>query len=412
MFSTMLQTTRKVRFPAGHTIFCEGDMVDCVYIVESGSVRICAHTGMDAEVQIGMITQGEMFGEMALIDQVCRNASAIAHNDVELLVIPRDYFESRIDAADPLIQLCMKLLMQRYREMRDNFHAALEGHYSSPAPDQRPRHYLAETDKEKRRLEAESELVGGLKRQEFVLHYQPIVRLADGHWVGCEALIRWEHPQRGLVAPSDFIPLAEETGLINPMGSWIIQAACKALARFNAQTAQHLFMSINLSCRQIEPKRLVEEVASVVDSTGVSPSQLKFEVTESLLMQDPELALSALTELRSLGVKIALDDFGTGYSSFSYLHRFPIDSLKIDRSFVSKMGADGKSREIVHALCTLARSIGITVIAEGIESADEVQALHRFGAEYGQGYYFSRPVPETVLRDRLHALSLSPGSAK
>jgi len=391
----------KACFPAGHTIFNEGDVGDCVYIVELGEVSIFAHTGGVSEVQIGLITEGEMFGEMALIDHAVRQASAIAKTDVELLVIPRDYFESRIATADPLIRLCMKLLMQRYREMRDHFHAALEGRHNVSASGKRPRHYLQETDNEKKRLEAESELVGGLERQEFVLHYQPIVRLADQQIVGCEALIRWNHPQKGLVPPSEFIPLAEDTGLINPLGTWIIAAACEALARFNGQTETPIFMSINLSCRQIEVDRLVAEVASLIQRTGVAPAQIKFEVTESLLMQDPELALKALTELKALGVQVALDDFGTGYSSFSYLHQFPIDSLKIDRSFVSKMSSDRKSREIVHSLCTLASSLGMSVIAEGIESAAEAQALREFGAELGQGYYYSCAVPELVLAQQL-----------
>jgi EAL domain-containing protein (putative c-di-GMP-specific phosphodiesterase class I) len=397
METMTLQTTRTLRFPAGHLIFQEGDEGDCVYIVESGEVRITAWTAQHEEVQIGLISAGEMFGEMALIDQSPRMASATAQTEVELMVVPRDYFESRIGAADPLIRLCMKLLMQRYKEMRDNFHSALEGYGSTNPRALHVAHYVEETGLEKKRLEAESDLVGGLTRHEFVLHYQPVVRLHDGAIVGCEALVRWQHPDRGLVPPSEFIPLAEDTGLITLLGDWIIEAACHDLARLNTRLERPLFVGINLSCRQIEPERLADKLASAMAASGLPPEQIRIEVTESLLMQDPERAQQALTQLKALGLQIALDDFGTGYSSFSYLHRFPIDCLKIDRSFVARVGSDSKSREIVRSLCGLAASLGLSVVAEGIESAHEAQVLSHFGADFGQGFHYARAVPVAEL---------------
>jgi EAL domain-containing protein (putative c-di-GMP-specific phosphodiesterase class I) len=398
-----MKTTRKIKYRVGQTIFFEGDPGDCIYIVEKGIVRICARTKANLNVQIGLIASGELFGEMALIDQSPRKASAIAHSDVDLLVIPRDYFESKIAAADPLIRLCMKLLMERYKEMRDNFHAALSGNYEVAQTEQRLPSYIEETETEKRRVEAESSLITGLQQNEFVLHFQPILGLRDEKIVGCEALIRWNHPDKGLIGPVNFIPLAEQTEIISEIGHWILQTACKELTRFNSKAREPIFMSVNLSTKQFDGEQLVSDIAAVLRESSITPSLLKLEITESLLMQDPESSMQALTRLKQLGLQIALDDFGTGYSSFSYLHQFPIDWIKVDRSFVSKMMTDPKSHQIVSSLCTLAASIGISVVAEGIEAADEAVALRQFGAEFGQGFYYSKAIPSAEFLSLLKA---------
>ncbi len=402
-FLSMTMTTiEKIRFRAGEVIFSEGDQGDCAYIVECGHVAIRARTSSGEEVQIGLVSSGELFGEMALIDQSARKATAMAQDHTELMVIPREHFEARLDSTDLLIRLFLKVLMDRYREMREHFHYALDGNYEAAPAARRIPGYIEETGKAKKRLEDESALRGALERGEFVLFYQPIVSIASGQIVGGESLIRWRDPARGIVPPSEFIGLAEESGIIVPLGAWIMEAACRNSVKLNEAPGASVFVSINVSGKQFEASDPVEDMRTVLRKSRADPGSIKLEITESLLMQDPDRAFEILQGLKSLGVQIALDDFGTGYSSFSYLHRFPIDSIKIDRSFVSKMTTDIKSREIVRTLCELATSIGMSIIAEGIESMDELQMLLGFGAGFGQGYFYSKPLPDSDFARMIH----------
>jgi len=243
-------------------------------------------------------------------------------------------------------------------------------------------------------MSLESELRQALARGELFLHYQPIVSVHDGHIEGFEALVRWDHPIRGVVPPARFIPLAEETGLILPLGRFVISEACRQLRDWQRDMpeAAGLSVSVNVSCRQFVKDGLVEHVAAVLAETGLDPSGLKLEITESVLMHDPRHTAQELTRLKALGVKIAIDDFGTGYSSLSYLRQLPIDHLKIDRSFISGGADDGESQEIVRSIISLARSLGLTVVAEGVERADQLERLRRADCDKAQGFMFSRPV--------------------
>ncbi|MGD9610643.1 MAG: EAL domain-containing protein [Desulfovibrionaceae bacterium] len=243
-------------------------------------------------------------------------------------------------------------------------------------------------------MSLESELRQALSRGELFLHYQPIVSVHDGHIEGFEALVRWDHPIRGIVPPARFIPLAEETGLILPLGRFVISEACRQLRDWQRDMpeAAGLSVSVNVSCRQFVKDGLVEHVAAVLAETGLDPAGLKLEITESVLMHDPRHTALELTRLKALGVKIAIDDFGTGYSSLSYLRQLPIDHLKIDRSFISGGADDGESQEIVKSIISLARSLGLTVVAEGVERADQLERLRRADCDKAQGFMFSRPV--------------------
>jgi diguanylate cyclase (GGDEF)-like protein/PAS domain S-box-containing protein len=243
-------------------------------------------------------------------------------------------------------------------------------------------------------LQMETDLRKALERGEFLLHYQPIVSLEDLRLRGFEALVRWRHPERGFISPMDFIPVAEETGLVVPLGEWVLDEACKQMARWQKcyPLDAPLAISVNLSSKQFGQGALVSRIAEVVRDAGLQPGSLKLEITESVVMENIETAAAMLRHLRSLGVRLAIDDFGTGYSSLSYLHRFPIDTLKIDRSFVTRMAENSENAEIVRTVVTLAQALGMDVVAEGVETCEQLALLRRLGCEHGQGYYFSRPV--------------------
>ena len=244
-------------------------------------------------------------------------------------------------------------------------------------------------------LQLETDLRWAIERDEFRLYYQPIVKLEGGAIVGFEALIRWQHPQRGLVSPAEFIPIAEETGWIVPIGKWVLQEACAQLAQWQAEVGAEmpLSMSVNLSGKQFSQPDLIELIEVTIREAGIAPNSLKLEITESAIMEDAQTVTNRLLELRKLGVKLGLDDFGTGYSSLSYLHRFPLDTLKIDRSFVARLLEDGENREIVRTIVTLGKNLGMDVVAEGVEEAQQLSDLRGLDCQHGQGYFFARPLP-------------------
>lgn len=243
-------------------------------------------------------------------------------------------------------------------------------------------------------LQIESDLHRALELQEFILHYQPIIALDTGILIGFEALVRWQHTTQGFISPCEFIPIAEETGFIIPLGVWVLQEACRQLRTwhlaFPQQTA--LTMSVNLASKQLRDPGLIEQIDQVLAATGLDGSALKLELTESMLVDNIASVLQTLSSIRARGIQLSIDDFGTGYSSLSYLPRFPINTLKIDRSFVSQMPIDAENLEIVRAIATLAHSIGIDVVAEGIETAQQLEILQTLCCEFGQGYLFSKPL--------------------
>lgn len=248
-------------------------------------------------------------------------------------------------------------------------------------------------------LQLETDLRKVTNGQEFSIHYQPLVSLGSGKIMGVEALVRWQHPKRGLIYPLEFIPLAEETGLITTIGLWVFREACHQLKRWKDVFSDDmtLMMSINLSSKQFTQPDLVDKISQVIKETGIEASHIKLELTESILMDDTTNAIDMLHQLKSLGLKLCIDDFGTGYSSLSYLHRFPIDTLKIDRSFISGAHEELESPEIISTIVALAHTLNMDVIAEGIETHQQLDALRELECEYGQGYFFSRPVKHEIM---------------
>lgn len=244
------------------------------------------------------------------------------------------------------------------------------------------------------RVGLEADLRNALERKELVLYYQPLISLRTMTLSGFEALVRWQHPQKGLILPGQFIPIAEDTGLIIPIGQWVLETACIQLQRWHGLFAQQApFVSVNLSGRQFAQPDLVEYIAHILAETGLEHSALKLELTESVVMDKVEESIKVLLRLKALRLKLGIDDFGTGYSSLSYLHRFPIDTLKIDRSFVVGMGSPSSTDELVKTIVALGHNLGMDVVAEGIETAAQSQRLTDLRCEYGQGYFFSRPLP-------------------
>jgi diguanylate cyclase (GGDEF)-like protein/PAS domain S-box-containing protein len=246
-------------------------------------------------------------------------------------------------------------------------------------------------------LQMETDMRRAVERQEFFLHYQPIVALDTFALRGFEALVRWQHPERGFISPMDFIPVAEETGLIQQIGEWVLREACREMQRWQTifPNEHPLFISVNLSSKQFANNDLIERVASIMRETKIDPRTLKLEITESVVMENIDTATEMLKELRALGLQLSIDDFGTGYSSLSYLHRFPIDTLKIDRSFVTRMAANNENTEIVRTIVVLAQNLGMDVVAEGVETNEQLTILRTLGCEHGQGYFFSKPVNKT-----------------
>jgi EAL domain-containing protein (putative c-di-GMP-specific phosphodiesterase class I) len=239
----------------------------------------------------------------------------------------------------------------------------------------------------------EAELCLALERKELVLHYQPKVSLDTGEITGVEALVRWVHPNRGLIPPAQFIPIAEDCGLILPIGKWVLREACRQLKVWLDAGLHVVPVSVNVSSLEFRSGDFIGGLRAILKETHLDPSYLELELTETVLMQRAESTTSVLRALKSIGVRLAVDDFGTGYSSLSYLKRFPIDSLKIDRSFVREISADTDDATIVSAVITMAKSLKKCVIAEGVETEDQIKFLQSCGCNQAQGFYFSRPVP-------------------
>ena len=245
-----------------------------------------------------------------------------------------------------------------------------------------------------REAEQRADLELALAEEQFVVRYQPIVDLPTLELIGVEALVRWEHPTRGLLGPSEFIPLAESTGLIVPLGRWVLQQACAQAVAWQQgrPNGKALRMSVNLSARQFQYAELVEDVSKILVGTGIAPNSVVLEITESLLMLDTEATVATLKQLKALGVRLAIDDFGTGYSSLSYLRRFPVDIIKIDRSFVEGITTESEDATLTEAVVQIGRSLRLQTVAEGIETQAQSSRLLALGCDYGQGFLFARPV--------------------
>lgn len=398
----------------GADVFREGDFGSCAYLIERGRVEISLDR--DGErVVLAERAAGEIFGEMAIIDNQPRSATVTAAEDCEFLIITREQLNRRIEDCDPILRVCLNVVLERFRATMEQLHGINlnggSGSYSVSVDASPLRMVVDDHEGGAAAIQAiklEREIERAIEREEFELFFQPIIDLRGGDLAGFESLVRWRHATRGLIPPMVFIPAAETSGLIVPMGRICLQQACAGLNAFadltgkNADIRDDLFVSINLSGRDFDQDDLVTRIIEIVDANGSDPTRLKLEITETTLMQQPERAARALEECRIKGLSIAIDDFGTGYSSLGYLHRFPIDTLKIDRSFIMAMHDDQRSMKIVQTVLAMADELGIPVVAEGVETEDDAKILRDMGCEYAQGYFFARPAP------RSEALALMP----
>jgi diguanylate cyclase (GGDEF)-like protein len=255
------------------------------------------------------------------------------------------------------------------------------------------------------RLRLETDLRRAVELGEFVLHYQPLVSLRTGRVTGLEALVRWQHPDRGLVHPADFITIAEETGLIVPIGKWVLFEACRQITEWQSAHPRDepLTIGVNLSVKQFSQPDLVDQIRAALQTTGASAASLRLEITESAIIDKGIAAISILSRIRELGAQVYLDDFGTGYSSLSYLHGLPIDAIKIDRAFISSMDTDDKNLRLVRTILTLAEIVGVRAEAEGISTSEQLRELRALNCEQGQGYLFSAPITREAVDEVLSA---------
>ena len=259
-------------------------------------------------------------------------------------------------------------------------------------------------------LHLESNLRKAINQQEFIVHYQPIIDLSDGKIAGFEALVRWQHPQYGMISPQSFIPIAEETSLIIPIDRWVLQQACHQLRLWQKEklTDYPLFISVNLSARQFAQLDLIDQIDQILTETQLNPQCLKLEITESAIMDNVNFAAVILQKLRERSIGLSIDDFGTGYSSLSYMHSFPVSSLKIDRSFVQRLDGNPENLGLIPAIISIAKTMGMSAIAEGIETTQQLNQLKTFGCDFGQGYLFSKPVEAQRATELIGSVNLSP----
>ena len=388
-------------FSSGSKIFRDGEPGNCAYLIEKGSVEISAHR-KGKKFVLAILSEGELLGEMALIDDSVRSATATALEETEVVVISLDYLKNKFDQADPMLKLLLNVILGRFRATQRKFLGQSTGQEcftDQTASETEDRIYKKDRERVLNDLRFKKELEQALKRKEFELHYQPIIALNDGSISSFEALIRWNHPVRGLIPPNQFVGFAEETGLIVPIGIWVFEEACNALNSFHSKLAPknrrkpRISVSVNASTKQLFEPKFVEKIQLVLQQTGIDPKYIHLEITETLLMENPELATITLNKIKEMGIKLIIDDFGTGYSSLSYLHRFPIQTLKIDRTFILTMLESTGSMEIVRAVAGLAHNLGIEIVAEGVETREQLNQVRDLNCDYAQGYHFSKPIP-------------------
>jgi len=395
----MADTLERQRAAAGEVIFREGEAADCAYVIESGVVAITAARKGD-EVELARLLAGEPLGEMALLDDKVRSATARALEPTTLIVVSRERVMRKLTGSDPLIRMFLRVVLKRLRRT-----SALVGRASAGAAEGVPDPGVDDTAMRRLREEAidlldrEAEIERGLRDDQFEMFFQPMVSLDSGHAAGFEALLRWRRPDGEVREPAAFIPLAEQAGMMRRLTRVVLPAVCSAVGPLQRAVAGGFpaaappFVSLNLSAGELAEAALVDAIVAALDSAAVNPRHLHVEVTESVLMEDPERSARVLLALKGHGVSVGVDDFGTGYSSLAYLQQLPLDVLKIDRSFVSALPSNSGSRKIVRAVTRLAADMGLLTIAEGVESPEELALLREYGCDLAQGFLFAPPLP-------------------
>jgi EAL domain-containing protein (putative c-di-GMP-specific phosphodiesterase class I) len=389
---------------AGDIVFRAGERGDAAYVIESGAVEILLGAGPDYR-RINVRGPGSLFGEVALLDGKPRTATVRALVRTRLVRIQQSHLESLMGRADPVVQYLIRVLLDYVRRSADIPAPAQGKPFDSSLP-QAPLPEFAGSDVDisaelhqsaYRTLSLAQSLSEAIDSDQLALHYQPIVRFSDGKLAGFEALIRWRHPTLGMIRPDEFIPLAEKTDLIHRIGDFVLLRASADWKQLREQCENDdghpRFMSVNLSAPEFCQPGIVERVAAAMQGQRMEPSELRIELTETAVISNLTVVSGVAERLRAMGVGIALDDFGKGYAGLDTLQSLPFSCLKIDKAFVDRMHASERSCQIIRSTLELARLLGMTTVAEGIEDRNTLDVLSGMGCVYAQGYHFGRPMP-------------------
>jgi diguanylate cyclase len=369
----------KVHFKKGDYIFRQHDSGDCAYLIEKGRVQILVNK-QNADVPLSIIGESEIFGEMALLDNLNRSASAQALDDCTLIVVSKDQLLDRVHSADTIVRLLVQLLLKRLRNQNDQLNPTefTVKSYNNDAEGVN-------------KIRLENKIFEAFKNKEFLLYHQPIIDLGSKTVIGSESLLRWQSPTEGMISPSLFIDLIENSSIIVPVGEWIIEESFRHL-QILQQKKPDYSVSINISGKQFIHHEFINHLVATQKKYNIDPKTIKLEMTERILMEGV-VVLDTLQRCRDLGYQISIDDFGTGFSSLQYLAKMPIDFIKIDSSFVQKMLAESKTEAVVKSIIYLAQTLSIKIIGEGVETEEQMNKLIELGADYGQGYLFSKHIP-------------------
>jgi len=371
----------------------QGDIGMNAYIIESGRVEIILTNGDGSEQSLGTRGSGAMIGEMALIDNAPRTATIRAIEECQLLEISKEDFSKRLEKADPVLKMTTQVILTRYRDML--MRTGIMSYENSCSRAEAAELEYVQSSEVVESIKIENEFKLALMNGDVSLHYQPLISFTSGRIVGFEALMRWNDPKAGFIPPSQFIPIIEDSGFIVEASRWALKKSLMALKNIEAQTGHDdYFMSVNFTSHDFAADGFIESVYETLSVTDVKPQNLHLEITERLLMGQPEQAKETLDMCRAAGMGISIDDFGTGYSSLSYLQSFPINTLKIDRSFINDMMNDDGAMALVKSMLQLSHNMGMKTIAEGVETAEQAHQLKDMGCEIAQGYHFARPMPE------------------
>lgn len=371
---------------AGDILISQGDQGNCAFYIENGEVEITRKSPAGHQINAGRCGAGEIIGEMGLLTDHEHTTTACATTECTLTPLDRQDFNRRLQNAEPLIQHTLAHMINQYRLARETSHHTQSGNKTS-------------NEDEDKALAAEFEkALGG---NDLSLVYQPIFELASGRIEGVEALMRWHHPEWGTISPGRFIPVAEATGLIVDASQWVLNQACKTLKRLESRIGYNKsrYMSVNFTSKDFAEASFIETLYDIISTQDVMPRQINLEITEETLMSDPDNARESLKLCSKAGLGIAIDDFGLGDHPLNDLDSFAINTLKIDKTFIRDMTNASAAYELVEAMITLARSLDMMSIGEGVEYAEEADILNELGCDSAQGFYYAKPMPERELTD-------------
>jgi EAL domain-containing protein (putative c-di-GMP-specific phosphodiesterase class I)/CRP-like cAMP-binding protein len=390
-----MELFKRERFDGQEVVFHSGDPGDSAYVIEEGCVEVLTGAGGNPR-RLAVLAQGAMFGEMALLDGLPRSATVRTVVPTNLIRIDRSHVEELLLRADPVIQYLMRLLLARLRNSNDfvqqpDKQVDLSARMEEEADAVHDLQMAAV-----RTLTLVQDLSEAIERGQLEVHYQPLLSFGGLRPIGFEALVRWRHPQLGMVTPVEFIPLAEKTGLIHRLGHWVMQRATADWMDLRgfcvADPGQRPFIAVNLSAPELSSEGIVDAIEQCVADCGMDAAELRIELTESILINNMDVVSIVLQRLRAIGAGVALDDFGTGYAGLDYLQTLPFTCLKIDKVFVQQLNTSDRSFHIVQSALELARSLGLTTVAEGIEDTAIGQRLADMGCTYAQGYCYGKPM--------------------